>query len=407
MRRQAAAAAIGAALVGVLVALLLSTAVGFALAAALPHQPGDAVTDRLPFWIAATALGGGLQVIGPAAGRISMLNDGGLLGPLQGASAVGRESFRVDVLPLPITVLSLVAVAVVLRGRIRRIGPGSALEVAGCLALVAAVFAGFGMLLATTSTLDIVGGQVHPGRISTPIGGAALGLVAAAAGLRLGRRAGGRWALPIRAATVVGTTLAVTGVAVLALVAATARLGVVDTLVTGDQGSRGLKALLGALLGPALAFDGALAGAGAWLHVDGHAFGFSRHKSYLLPGLVHAHPLMVFLPVVTLVAVLAGALVAAATGRAGRRELARSAVAYAVVFAGFAVAAWAAARIQLRRVYLARAVESASVRPDLLATVLVAALAGLVVALIGQLAGGHRHHPAPAEDGDATQVALR
>lgn len=397
MRRRAVGTALAAALTGLAALLLLSTIAGLALAHTLPQPVSSAVAARLPFWIAAGAFGGGLQVLGPGAERISMLNDGGLIGPLQGRPAQGAETLRVDLIPLPVTLLAGIVVAAVLRRGLRSIQPCGPAELAGCAALVAIVFAAAGAALALASGLDITGAVAHPGRIATPVGGAVVGLAAALAGafsaLLMRTPALAALRASLRAAGCAGAMLAGAGAIAAAIGAATVRLGVVDTLVTGDLGSRSLKALLGLLLGPTAAFDGALVGAGAGLRLDGHAFGFSKSLTITLADAVGHHPLLVFLPLAVIVAVLVAGLLGVAEHRPPARTLAGTLTTYVIVFAALGALARLACRIDLHRSAAGRVVESATVGVGWLTTVVSCAVAGALVALVSHAAGAHHQRP--------------
>ncbi|MGI8870755.1 MAG: hypothetical protein ACR2F6_18420 [Mycobacteriales bacterium] len=383
-RARAAIGAACAGCAGIVVLLVVSLLTGVALGAALPTEPSTALRIRLPLWLAAAALGGGLQVVGPGAGRVSMLNDGGLIGPPQGLSAVGSERFRLDVIPLPLTLVTMLAIGLVLR----RMIPADRVTVrviAGSALIVAAVLAAAGLVLAFAADYAAVDAGVHPGRVVTPVGAATVGIAATLAAHvpRLPAVRRGPFGPALRAAGVVGSAVALLGMLAAALVGAFGRLGIVDTLVSNHHASGAAKALLGALLGPAAGFDAVLVGAGAPLHIAGHAFGFAEARTWLLPEAVDRRPLSIFLPLGTALVVIIGGVVVHLARHSGA-ALARSVAAYAVVFTGAAALAQLACHIDFRRVYRGAVSESATIATAWPMTLVVAALAGILVALIGR-----------------------
>ena len=278
---------------GTITLLLTSFVAAGVLLLTLPVRPAGAW--HLPLLLAAAALGGRIHVDGPAAGHVSALGPGGLLGPAQAPDDLARH-LAITAMPLTLTVLTALAI-------------GFALRRAGVAAVgwTVAGFAAVGLLVALAART----GAVSAGPVSTAVGAAAVAAVSGILALLLDHPA-------VRAGLAAAVGLLALGTPVLVVAALVERLGTVGTLLVGGQVSAGLAVTLAVLLAPALIWDVAALSLGVPQRLSGGLAGFHLDHEVTLIGAAHGMPLLVFAPVLTVAALLG----VAARSRARARDYA-------------------------------------------------------------------------------------
>ncbi|MGI9093816.1 MAG: hypothetical protein ACR2FF_10375 [Mycobacteriales bacterium] len=368
---------------------------GGLLIATLPDPVPGSVAVRAPFWLMGAAVGGRLAVRGPLAGRVSVLNDHGLLGSPQGVPTGSAATAVIAVTPLTVTLLAAVIAGTVVARWARR-GAGPAGSYVAAAAMLAVCWAAAAAVLAIATRLGVAGGSsVQIGPVRAAVSAGLLGAVAAAIGVLWATATGGP-AAAVRAGVRAVGGMCVIGLPALVVVVLVALPKVVGTLLTGGQPPAGLLVVLAVAVAPVVAWDLFAAALGAPLGVHGSLVGLRLHGSAGIVDLAGAVPALAFLPAVAIAIVLAA--VASATPQLRALTAPPAALAVGVGFAITGAIARSGAALELIRHGGGPGDEAAGVATAWWASIVLPAAWGFVAILALRAAGigvGHRAADAP------------
>lgn len=378
--RAAARSALRAAAGGLAGLVAAGAAGGVALVAVVPADVAAPVALRTPFWLMGAALGGRLRIDGPIAGRISALNDGGLLGPPRGQAGAGLV--EIAAMPLTLTAVALgVTYRMLSRAPAPRPGRPAVVSVAagaGCYAIAAAL-----LCLATRLSLPAApsggSGTVALGLTRCVLTSALLG--AATAALAVLRPAGALHSAvlteALRLVRRLGAWVVAVGVPAVVVLALVALPGVASALLTGGPAPVGVRLILAVLLAPVVAWTLLGLGLGVPVAEHGAVAGLQRSGTWTVADLVHATPAGAVLPVAAL------ALLAVAAAVPSTCPVRTRVPAGAAAFAALGVAGSLLVHVGIQRAGVQQVTETAVAAPVWWLALIVLGGWGAVAAWLG------------------------